>query len=806
MKNFKRFILLTIACLAVCVLFACDHEHTYASKWSFNDTMHWHAATCEDCDDASLLLKDAAGHVDGDHDGDCDVCGYADATHEHTYASAWSFDENNHWHVSTCYHDTTSENEAHDYDAYGVCKDCGYNVGGFVFGSVKDAIDVAVANKGSIVSGVLTVDYGVGETISNYIYTNDCTIIDGEYADYYYSLDADGNVIGVILAWGEVNKDIYANENSMNGVYLSDEFASLVFETYGAEDFLATLYEIGKADANLDYAETIDGNELSFSFGNYDQYNGLYVIEISFVMNESYYAINEIQIKVTNYDNDSIEVKSEATEEASATYKVKDGAEGSVSFTGSFVQDNTLTVDNPYSKDKLAITYFDIADEYENLIWNTEDQEIEVGADYYYNFMIENGAIAFNNVSFVGENVHHTIEYVASGLVVNYDEGSSSFKINAKTAGTYEVAITVGEWTATYTFVAKTPVPTKVEAGSIVEKYGNIYFNVATESATVTAGEPYTLAVCLDKGAGVTVTSEGLTIPDGVQINCTYDDGWYYPSVVVYTYDFPALEVGTYTFNIVADQDATLTTTFTINVVEGSGSGSGEGGESTETITPASGEGTATNPFVITESGNYVASVEGIEYKYYTYTATVDGDVTLTFSGDKDAQAGTSNFDFLTMIPGDSQTYTLTAGQVLCIKVGSMTGEGNQDVPFTVTLPGDTAPEQGGGETGEMTGTGTIDDPFILTEAGTYTCVATTDYTYYAFTANGVGTVTITSSSADYWIDFGTASPMRPDHTIKNEDATNNSVGVMGNTVYILVSTNEIENGTVEFTVTFTAA
>lgn len=38
------------------------HEHTFASKYSYNDTMHWHAATCEHTD----IAKDLGEHTFGD--------------------------------------------------------------------------------------------------------------------------------------------------------------------------------------------------------------------------------------------------------------------------------------------------------------------------------------------------------------------------------------------------------------------------------------------------------------------------------------------------------------------------------------------------------------------------------------------------------------------------------------------------------------------------------------------------------------------------------------------------------------------
>ena len=48
------------------------HEHTYATTWSNDENKHWHASNCEH----TGLKKDEANHADTDKDGKCDVCEY----------------------------------------------------------------------------------------------------------------------------------------------------------------------------------------------------------------------------------------------------------------------------------------------------------------------------------------------------------------------------------------------------------------------------------------------------------------------------------------------------------------------------------------------------------------------------------------------------------------------------------------------------------------------------------------------------------------------------------------------------------
>lgn len=73
MKKLK-YLLCPMLILCFCFVFAAcgEHEHTFESKWTYDDLHHWHAATCEHSE-----LKDGyAIHEDSNEDGMCDVCMY----------------------------------------------------------------------------------------------------------------------------------------------------------------------------------------------------------------------------------------------------------------------------------------------------------------------------------------------------------------------------------------------------------------------------------------------------------------------------------------------------------------------------------------------------------------------------------------------------------------------------------------------------------------------------------------------------------------------------------------------------------
>ena len=108
------------------------HEHTWATTWSSDDNKHWHAATCEG---HTSEKKDEANHVDTDNDGKCDVCEHdvevTPPPHEHTWATTWSSDDDQHWHAATCEGHTSEKKDAADHvdaDNNGKCDVCDHDV------------------------------------------------------------------------------------------------------------------------------------------------------------------------------------------------------------------------------------------------------------------------------------------------------------------------------------------------------------------------------------------------------------------------------------------------------------------------------------------------------------------------------------------------------------------------------------------------------------------------------------------------------------------------------------------------------
>ena len=119
----------------VCQWFDETHTHTFATKWSFGGTTegdhtHYYAVTCEH---TGIDVKDLGSFTDEDKDGVC-ICGWYDATHEHTYEDVWTTEgdaEGTHKHYKkpSCTHtgiDNILIGEFNDSGKDGICDDCGW--------------------------------------------------------------------------------------------------------------------------------------------------------------------------------------------------------------------------------------------------------------------------------------------------------------------------------------------------------------------------------------------------------------------------------------------------------------------------------------------------------------------------------------------------------------------------------------------------------------------------------------------------------------------------------------------------------
>ena len=106
---------------------ALDHEHSYATTWTTDENDHWHA--CSGCEEKDGC---AAHDFENSCDKDCSICGYIRVT-EHKFSATWASDANSHWRVcSEC--GLKQDEAAHEPGAEATvttaqtCTICGYEI------------------------------------------------------------------------------------------------------------------------------------------------------------------------------------------------------------------------------------------------------------------------------------------------------------------------------------------------------------------------------------------------------------------------------------------------------------------------------------------------------------------------------------------------------------------------------------------------------------------------------------------------------------------------------------------------------
>lgn len=374
----KISMLLCLIAAASFTLTSCNaaHEHTFSDKWTSDATNHWHAATCEHGEEKDGLAK----HADANEDGKCDVCDY-EVGHKHTYATTWSKDATHHWKAATCTHtgevsekalhaDIDADYECDECDAHvhilnslGACTDpdCGEQVKPMdetnlemvvakvgtkyncvVSGEINYAFDSVIhsevdenGNKGYTKSNS-KVEYtlGNGATYVKRADTNTTYATEDSYSDtmslrtisalyerwYYTDTEDTENPIKLLEAYTD-NDGVVTPANlsaSVEDLYGYWYVLPNFVDGYGAENFLAGLYEASQAEtaSMFVFNHNATANLYKFSFTSTliestDQSDGsvvhnvaLFDVEVEFTYSDDY-VLTGLKVKVDSYTNDA---------------------------------------------------------------------------------------------------------------------------------------------------------------------------------------------------------------------------------------------------------------------------------------------------------------------------------------------------------------------------------------------------------------------------------------------------------------------------------------------------------------------
>ncbi len=120
-----------------------SHTHTFADTYTYDDDYHWFNSTC-----GHDVISSKAFHIFTKNDaGDkeiCSLCGYEKTLeHVHTFSNLWEYDDNTHYHNSTCGHNVKSSEASHTLsnwitskepteeefgERYKICVVCNYKI------------------------------------------------------------------------------------------------------------------------------------------------------------------------------------------------------------------------------------------------------------------------------------------------------------------------------------------------------------------------------------------------------------------------------------------------------------------------------------------------------------------------------------------------------------------------------------------------------------------------------------------------------------------------------------------------------
>ena len=552
------------------------HEHTYSDAWVYNDTQHWHPASCDDTN----TVSEQAAHVDEDGDLKCDVCGY-NYPHEHVFdMDKWTSDETNHWHAALCGHDAKNGEAAHTPDVTGVCTVCGYKVGDPDVSTVEKALEVALVQEslaehaeGTKQSYNASYDRTSTYTASydkyeDYTYT----YYDGGYSvtERWFTIGSAGNMMAVESIDG-ATPSLYQYEFTAE----KDEMRGYMFETvigtnnyYGVTDLVEGLYKNAEA-SGLETTDKVEDGVYTFTYdwyyeattttgyddagneivGRYqygDQYN---VITVSFTLSSRNY-IETVEAEVVTYDSDSLEFP-EGDDEARGT--LKEDAEPYTEDTYSFTQGGR----NPYVYDEVIMTSFDLVDAEGNKVNGDQDVAPVTIAPYVSTtYTLDNivPSTADGSLDKISKITLYKLN-VQSGAYepittvykpVNVYASATGVSISPSAEGTYRIELSSTKVTTYINLEVAYPAPTAIEAtanGSSTDSY-NTYVGVdVTIGGTVAYGS----------AAGYKAELTGDNASDALLMG---------DASVGYT--FTTDKVGSYTVKVTSTADANVSDTITI--------------------------------------------------------------------------------------------------------------------------------------------------------------------------------------------------------------------------------------------------
>ncbi len=424
-------------------------------------------------------------------------------------------------------------------------------------GTVEAAVNAAQENANNVASGSAIV--GKYDYINSYDYAfgANYTEVKSEYVDYHYEKLADDSVFGVQSSYGELTAANGPTEANLKGVDFGNVLG-YAYEIFGAENLLATLYEVGHEEGAKNYVENVAlcahcNEEIAYTF-SYEIYLGYYyyLIEVSFNLDVETQAMVNFEANLNGYYEEHLNYDKET-----ATYSLPE-----VTPEPDFERDVIIAqalgeriAVNPYPANEVLYNSFDIVDAESNTIEDGGETEVIVGVYSYYtiaNALPETAVASVNNFASVVTDSEGVETYSA---FCSYDNWENSLYVVAFKAGTYTVELTAGNVAMTFTVVAGYADITSFEAAV----YDNAVWDyvVATEVSAYT-GAQVDVKALVNKGANPNYTVALQEANDAATLEEGYDSNYY----------FTATAAGTYVLVFTSAADASKTATITVTVTE----------------------------------------------------------------------------------------------------------------------------------------------------------------------------------------------------------------------------------------------
>lgn len=526
--------------------------HPLAEAWSSDGTHHWHSVSCSHTVDP----VDKVLHKDPDCDGVCNVCGYYDAAHTHTYAQQLTVDADTHYYASTCGHTGARKDEQAHVDDNGddKCDVCGG------YASLQIVIDKATssASAGKVNGGTITnvniyhfedsdepfvstedIFYEFGD---GYLHTND-----GLY-ERWFTLLADGTVFAARMIDGAYESES-ASADNMAGHYFNGSFIYYNVEGYGVESLLYNLYAFAQEQANggvLAHYNASTG-AYGFEFMYYNGYGSLYKVTVDMELTADFVisGLNIHSIVYSTYE-----------EYPDGSFYAGDNATIDYEYTVTVKQTIGQRVAvNDHGPEKFLFASYDFADEFGNLY--DEVIYLDPGAAIKLYFANVNPATATTkldlmNVTGTG-NSSQIYSYVAWSGEYVYVKGIA--------AGTYTLTITTTNTVKTLTIVVGTPALQSITPQIYYKDQSGLYTSTVSKNYKTYAGQTLYFGVMTNPAAASSAFTA--TVSGGTLGSATITYGSEQMSVSTFT----SYAVGTYTVTLTSLENASITTTLTVEVL-----------------------------------------------------------------------------------------------------------------------------------------------------------------------------------------------------------------------------------------------